>query len=208
MAQFRTTRRIDGLATMVDGQDGLAVPTSIGLSPDWRKPGPVWEIPYGTLLPRDVSGLLVAGRCISSGGDAWEVTRVIPTAALTGQVAGIAARLAVSRNTTPEALDAGDVQAELVRLGIPFHISDSYRLRRFIALDGGDQRIQPYLDALLNLTRSVWPAGLPRWPLGSLDVVPGGAGGGCLRRAHGWFERARPAHGDAGGYLPRLLDAR
>ena len=126
MAQFRTTRRIVGAVTLSDGQDGVHVPSSIGLVPDWRKPGPVWEIPYETLVPQGVTGLLVAGRCIASEGDAWEVTRVIPPAALTGQVADIAARLVVSRDTTPEVLDAGDVQAELSRMGIPFHIGDVF----------------------------------------------------------------------------------
>ena len=124
MAQFRTTRRIVGQATLTDGQDGVCVPTSVGLVPDWRKPGPVWEIPYGVLLPRGVDGLLVAGRCISSAGDAWEVTRVIPPAALTGQVAGIAARLAIGGNTTPDAVDVHDVQRELARYNIPIHIDD------------------------------------------------------------------------------------
>ena len=124
MAQFRTTRRIVGQAILTDGQDGVHVPTSVGLAPDWRKPGPVWEVPYEVLLPRGVTGLLVAGRCISSEGDAWEVTRVIPPAALTGQVTGIAARLAISGETTPDSLDVRDVQRELARYHIPFHIGD------------------------------------------------------------------------------------
>jgi 2-polyprenyl-6-methoxyphenol hydroxylase-like FAD-dependent oxidoreductase len=124
MAQFRTTRRIVGRVTLTDGQDGVSVPTSVGLVPDWRKPGPVWEIPYEVLLPRSVAGLLVTGRCISSEGDAWEVTRVIPPAALTGQVAGVAARLAVSGNTTPDVVDVRDVQRELARYHIPLHTGD------------------------------------------------------------------------------------
>ncbi len=124
MAQFRTTRRIVGQATLSDGQDGMYVSTSVGLVPDWRKPGPVWEIPYGALLPRSVTGLLVAGRCISSEGDAWEVTRVIPPAALTGQVAGVAARLAISGDTTPDAVDVCDVQRELGQYNIPLHVAD------------------------------------------------------------------------------------
>ncbi|HAH86815.1 MAG TPA: hypothetical protein DCL60_05530, partial [Armatimonadetes bacterium] len=37
--------------------------------------------------------MLAAGRCISSVEDAWEVARVIPTAAPTGQGAGIASTL-------------------------------------------------------------------------------------------------------------------
>ena len=67
-------------------------------------------------------GLLAAGRCISSQGDAWQVTRVIPPAALTGQAAGLAATLAVQRDTTPDRLDARDVQAELAAKNIPLHI--------------------------------------------------------------------------------------
>lgn len=82
----------------------------------------MWEVPYGTLLPRGVKGLLAAGRCISSEGDAWQVTRVIPPAALTGQVAGLAAALAARRDTTPDALDPRDVQRELRRKGIPLHL--------------------------------------------------------------------------------------
>jgi hypothetical protein len=126
MAQFRTTRRIVGRAMLSDGEDGVHVPSSVGLVPDWRKPGPVWEIPYGALLPCGITGLLVAGRCISSQGDAWEVTRVIPAAALTGQVAGVAARLAVSGDTTPDAVDVQAVQRELARYQIPLHIADAY----------------------------------------------------------------------------------
>ena len=47
MAQFRTTRRIEGLELMVDGQHNQHRPTSIGLTGDWRKSGPVWEIRMG-----------------------------------------------------------------------------------------------------------------------------------------------------------------
>ncbi|MBM4037600.1 MAG: FAD-dependent oxidoreductase [Planctomycetes bacterium] len=124
MAQFRTTRRIVGQATLSDGQHGRHSPDSVGLVADWRKVGHVWEIPYGTLLPRKAAGLLVVGRCISSEGDAWQVTRVIPPAALTGQVAGLAAALAAQRGTTPDALDAADLQAALRAKGIPLRLGD------------------------------------------------------------------------------------
>jgi len=125
MAQFRTTRRIVGQATLSDGQHGTHVPESVGLVPDWRKAGPVWEIPYGTLLPRKVRGLLAAGRCIASEGDAWQVTRVIPPAALTGQVAGLAAALAAKHDTTPDRLDVRDVQRGLRARGLPLHLADA-----------------------------------------------------------------------------------
>lgn len=112
MAQFRTTRRIVGLATMGD-EPHVPVPTSIGLVPDWRKAGPLWEVPYGALVAQGVRGLLAAGRCISAEREAWEVARVIPTAAMTGEVAGVAASLAIQRGTTPDQLLASDVQDAL-----------------------------------------------------------------------------------------------
>lgn len=124
MAQFRTTRRIMGQATLAEGGHGRHAADSVGLVADWRRAGEVWEVPYGVLLPRNVAGLLAAGRCISAEGDAWQVTRVIPPAALTGQVAGLAAALAAQRNTSPHALDPRDVQAALRARNIPLHLGD------------------------------------------------------------------------------------
>jgi hypothetical protein len=113
-----------GQATLSDGQHGLHAPDSVGLVADWRKVGHVWEIPYGVLLPRKVAGLLAVGRCISSEGDAWQVTRVIPPAALTGQVAGLAAALAARNGTTPDALDVADLQAALRAHQMPRHFAE------------------------------------------------------------------------------------
>lgn len=124
MAQFRTTRGIVGRRTLCAGEHGRAAADSIGLVADWREPGPVWEIPYGTLVPEKIEGLLAVGRCISSRDDAWHVTRVIPAAALTGQAAGCAAALAVRRDTTPGQLDVADLQDLLRREGIPVHLAD------------------------------------------------------------------------------------
>lgn len=119
--QFRTTRRIVGQETMSEGDANRNIDTSVGLIADWLRRGSVWEIPYGTLIPRKITGLLVVGRCMESGA-AWEVTRVIPGCALTGQVAGIAAQLAIHNDTTPDRIDASNVQERLARLAIPFHI--------------------------------------------------------------------------------------
>jgi hypothetical protein len=124
MAQFRTTRRIVGRTTLQAGQHSVYDRTSTGLVADWRTKGEVWEIPYDTLIPQRITGLIAAGRCISSHGDAWEVTRVIPAAALTGQVAGLAAALAVRNKTTPDRLPVEHLQARLERAGIPLHLSD------------------------------------------------------------------------------------
>ena len=125
MAQYRTTRRIVGKATMRPGQEGKRVEDSIGLIADWRKPGYVWEVPYGALTPESTKGLVAAGRCISSEGDAWHVTRVIPCAALTGQAAGVAAALAVRSGRSPAEVDASEIQERLADKGIMFHVEHS-----------------------------------------------------------------------------------
>jgi 2-polyprenyl-6-methoxyphenol hydroxylase-like FAD-dependent oxidoreductase len=117
--QFRTTRRIDGVATLRDGMHGRNLPDSVGALATWWQPGEVWEVPYGALVPRGVTGLLTAGRCISAEGTAWEATRVIHGAAHTGELAGVAAAVAVRDGTTPEALDATAVRRELEVLGVP-----------------------------------------------------------------------------------------
>lgn len=126
MAQFRTTRRIAGLETLQEGQDWKRVETSVGLVADWRRPGSVWEIPYATLLPQNVQGLLVAGRCMSSAGDAWEVTRVIPAAAVTGQACGAAAVHSIRQGVLPHSLQAAAIQQDYQKRGIPCHLEQIF----------------------------------------------------------------------------------
>jgi hypothetical protein len=125
MAQLRMTRRIDGKFTLQDGMEWTPFGDSVGLVADWRKSGYVWEVPYRVLLPDKIKGLLAAGRCISASGDAWDVMRVIPAAAVTGEAAGVAATLAVRESVFPDELTAGAVQDELGRKNrFPFHFSE------------------------------------------------------------------------------------
>ena len=124
MAQFRTTRRIDGLATLSDGMFAHCFDDSVGLVANWWRAAEVWQVPYRTLLPRKVRGLLAAGRCISAAGEAWEVMRVIQAAAHTGEIAGVAAALAVRGDTTPDALDVARLRAELAPRGVRFARED------------------------------------------------------------------------------------
>ena len=113
MAQFRTTRRIDGVKTLINGEFGKHFDDCVGLVADWRGGRDVWEVPYYTLVPKSVKGLLAAGRCISTEDQAWEVMRVIQAAAHTGEIAGVAASMAVKLDTTPDALDVTRLQNEL-----------------------------------------------------------------------------------------------
>ncbi|MFW6286400.1 MAG: FAD-dependent oxidoreductase [Candidatus Sumerlaeota bacterium] len=113
MAQFRRTRRIEGRSTLRPEDMGEDLADSAGLMGDWRKAGPVYALPFGSLLPRGVENLLVAGRCVSAEGDAWEITRVIPSAAMSGQVAGAAASLAIDAKVCPGQVPIDTLQAFL-----------------------------------------------------------------------------------------------
>ena len=122
MAQFRMSRRIVGQGTVRGEDRNRHCQNAIGLAADGRTTDAVWEIPYGALVPQQVAQLLAAGRCVSAEGYAWQVTRLIPAVALTGQVAGIAATLAVRNKTSPHLLDVRDVQQAARDKGFLLHL--------------------------------------------------------------------------------------
>lgn len=69
------------------------VPTSVGLFSDWRKRGPVYELPYECLVSGSCTNLIAAGRNISVTDNMWDITRVIPVCAVSGEAAGRAAAM-------------------------------------------------------------------------------------------------------------------
>lgn len=113
---IRKSRCINGLFTMTDESLFQTVEDSIGVVGDWRTEKKQWQIPYRALLPADTTGVLAAGRCISAIGDAWEATRVIPVAALTGEVAGTAAALSLRHNCLPHELPYEILRDELLNV--------------------------------------------------------------------------------------------
>jgi hypothetical protein len=80
-------------------------------------PGEAYDIPLRCLLPREVEGLLVAGRCISGTHEAHSSYRVMPVSMATGQAAGVCAALATRHGTAPRAVPTAEVQNELIRQG-------------------------------------------------------------------------------------------
>ena len=124
MPQLRKIARIDAMAEIKPGEAGKFCADSVGIAADWRKAATAWETPYGALLPKTLRGALAAGRCINSSGDAWEVFRVIPAAAMTGEAAGIAATMASEQNIDPKDIPITDLQRELRKNGVIIHIDD------------------------------------------------------------------------------------
>ncbi len=91
--QVRMTRRIVGEKTLAYNELHTYMEDSIGMVSNWKERGPVWEVPFGTLYSREVKNLAVAGRCTSVDERLWDVMRVIPCCAVTGEAAGIAAAI-------------------------------------------------------------------------------------------------------------------
>jgi FAD dependent oxidoreductase len=78
----------------------------------------VYGIPYRCLLPKDVEGLLVAGRCFSATHDAHASARSMGTCMVMGQAAGTAAALAAAGSNVPGDLPAARLRARLAEHGV------------------------------------------------------------------------------------------
>ena len=79
-----------------------------------RRPA-VYRVPFRCLLPRDVDGVLVAGRAISATHEAMASTRVIPISMALGQAAGTAAALAVVTGCRVRDVDVAILREWLVK---------------------------------------------------------------------------------------------
>lgn len=120
MPQLRMTRRIVGEYELSHLEEHKYFESSIGMVSNWKKRGPVYEVPFETLYSSQVKNLAVAGRCTSVSETLWDVMRVIPCCAVTGQAAGTA--IAMSDDLT--ALDVSALQAQLKKDGVILHEKD------------------------------------------------------------------------------------
>lgn len=120
-AQFRTTRHIVGAQTLTAADRGQRCEASVGLASDFEVVGDWYEVPWGSLYCEGYPNLLAAGRMVAAEGWAWDVTRVIPACALTGQAAGIAAALAARGEGNVAKLEVQELQREIVAQGVKLH---------------------------------------------------------------------------------------
>jgi len=118
---FRTTRRVAGLYTLTEDDMHKHFEDSIGCACDWRKAGPIYEIPYRTLIDAKLPNVIAVGRIIASHGDAWEITRVIPPAVMTGQAGGVAVAMALKNNIPLQEVNVPELQKKLEKTGVLIH---------------------------------------------------------------------------------------
>ena len=112
--QLRMTRRVQGLYTMTLQDDRAEFEDSVGMVGNWRKRGPVYEVPFRCLHGNKVKNLITAGRCISANDPMWEIMRVIPVCAVTGEAAGVAAAMANDFTS----IDIAELQKRLKEQGV------------------------------------------------------------------------------------------
>lgn len=118
--QVRMTRRVDGEYTLGTSEMHTYFEDSIGMVSNWKKRGPVYEVPFRTLYNNAVKNVFFAGRCTSTTDAMWDIMRVIPCCAVTGEAAGIAASLHCENGEVALPL----LQEKLVLRGVVLHEKD------------------------------------------------------------------------------------
>ncbi len=124
----RDTRKIDALynLTAADVREQGRFDDSIGIFPEFidgygllilPTTGRYFHVPYRSLVPQGVQGLLVAGRSIGGDKVSHAAVRNMMCCAVSGQGAGVAAAIAIKQEQAFDRIDLGKVQAELRRQG-------------------------------------------------------------------------------------------
>jgi hypothetical protein len=115
----RDSRRVRGVHTLTkaEAQAGGEFADAIGMTGETYGSGRHLQVPYRSLLPEHLNGLLVSGRCISVDDGLIHAIRLIAPCMMTGQAAGTAAALAVEADVAPRDLDVGSLRAQLASDG-------------------------------------------------------------------------------------------
>lgn len=97
---LRMTRRYKGkFEFSADNHERKFFDDSIGMIGSWRKSGPRYSLPLRIIVADKNENLYIAGRCISADKSGWDIARVIPACAVTGEAAGtIAAYQSINGN--------------------------------------------------------------------------------------------------------------
>jgi hypothetical protein len=132
---IRETRRIEGkyilqINDAISGHkfdDTIALsgypidihdPTGKGVQANTIEGDGSYAIPYRCLIPKVITNLLVAGRCISTSHEALATTRLTPSCMATGQAAGSAAALSILDDIAPKDIEIRKLQHHLLDNGV------------------------------------------------------------------------------------------
>ncbi|MCT1530313.1 FAD-dependent oxidoreductase [Sphingobacterium daejeonense] len=110
-----TCRRFDDAVAVASYPLDIHHPEGGGCTLTWC--GDSYDIPYRSLVPKNVKNLLVAGRSISTTHEAMSAIRVMAPCMAMGEAAGRAAKLAVRKGITPADVNVDELRAELISTG-------------------------------------------------------------------------------------------
>ncbi len=125
MAQFRTTRRIDGEYTLTTKDVYKHFDDSISAMNDFEHRHFLYEIPYRVMIKKGFDNLIAAGRITSGDGYGWDLLRVIPPAIITGQAAGVAASIAIEDKKAVYDINVSKLQKILKEQNVMIHFDDA-----------------------------------------------------------------------------------
>jgi ribulose 1,5-bisphosphate synthetase/thiazole synthase len=125
----RDTRKIDAVYNMtsIDVREQGRFDDSVGIFPEFidgygililPTTGRYFQVPYRTMLVKEVDNLLVAGRATGGDRDSHAATRNMMCCTVTGQGAGVAAAISVKHTQKFSKLSIDLMQTELIRQGV------------------------------------------------------------------------------------------
>ncbi|MDR1575006.1 MAG: FAD-dependent oxidoreductase [Treponema sp.] len=96
----------------------IHAPDGSGTNNTFMEPGSWYSIPYRSLISREISNMLAAGRNISATHEALAAVRTTPLVMAMGQAAGTAAALASRNNSAVQDVDIKTLREILVKDGV------------------------------------------------------------------------------------------
>lgn len=113
---LRMTRRLAGsFEFSADLHERCWFDDAIGMIGNWKYSHRRYSIPYRAIKASVNSNLFAAGRCCCADKSGWELTRVIPSCAVTGEAAGVASAMLSRTGQQP---DIKELQNTLVKGGV------------------------------------------------------------------------------------------
>jgi ribulose 1,5-bisphosphate synthetase/thiazole synthase len=116
---IRESRRIKGsyIITEEDSMNGKRFDDVIAWRSGWLDIGfvrvtqmKIHQVPYRSIVPEEIDGLLAAGRCISASHEGAAAGKSMGNCIATGHAAGIAAALSSKEKRAPRELDVKKIQ--------------------------------------------------------------------------------------------------
>lgn len=98
---LRMTRRLEGIYKFSTKDEGIYFEDAIGMIGNWRRNKEHYSLPLRIIEAPKNKNLYVAGRCVSADQSGQDLTRVIPSCAVTGEATGTIAAYHALNNRKP-----------------------------------------------------------------------------------------------------------